>query len=244
MLFSRPKTQHASHRKTSNLVYTNAIPVAKPTPPPASTAAPAVDSGRLGELLSATRQLQMTTTKTRDTAAVGATFRATSAGQRTAADVRTAAAPVLLFTAHFSEDLAGGAAGPPCVRHVKIYLYTADDTVAVYEPPVANSGLPQGELVSRSKVPRADRPGYFVTWRDVNVAQDVVFFGRTYRVTGCNASTEEFLYTNGVDVNAPEHAPQDAYLTLRSTLERPQHPASPQGPDRYYQVRVGLVLGI
>lgn len=127
--------------------------------------------------------------------------------------------------------------GGSCASHAGSLPTGQDDTIAVYEPAVPNSGLQQGTLLARQKVPKAHRPGQFFSWKDFNVAQDMVFFGRTFHLADCNASTEAFLYKNGIDLNPREEAPADPYTMARFAAENAAPEPADGGIDKYQQVR-------
>lgn len=71
---------------------------------------------------------------------------------------------VLRFDAYLKETLPDGNRGPLpgathsdqdyVIRHVMILYYVEDDSIAVVEPPVENSGLPQGVLIKRQWLPK------------------------------------------------------------------------------------------
>ena len=74
------------------------------------------------------------------------------------------------------------------VRPVVLYYYLEDDSVCVMEPAVENSGLPQGKLIKRQRLPRKDR-GVPYHWKDLNLALDLEVYGVLYRITDCDAFT-------------------------------------------------------
>jgi len=73
---------------------------------------------------------------------------------------------------------------------VNIYLYLEDDSIHVSEPRTPNSGMPQGTLIRRHKVqnPRA-KQGQNYTMKDLNVDCEVEFYGKTFKITGCDNFT-------------------------------------------------------
>ncbi len=52
-----------------------------------------------------------------------------------------------------------------------------------------NSGLPQGKLVNRQKIPK-DNDGNTYMWTDLNVGNDVTIYARTFHIYDCNAWTK------------------------------------------------------
>lgn len=100
------------------------------------------------------------------------------------------------------------------VRPVEIFYYLEDDSIAVVEPHVENSGIPQGKLIKRQLLPK-DEFGNTWHWTDINLGMNLVFYGRTFRITNCDKFTSNYLEAEGVLINAPEAIPQDPYTQSR-----------------------------
>lgn len=218
----------SDHRRRISLGFKNGIPVQRgaheATPAPSTQPE---DGPDLEELMRATRAVHMTR------GGSASLLKATSASVE-APDA--ALEPVLLFTGYFEETVPDSPLEQNRVRHVKIYVYTKDDTIKVIEPATPNSGLPQGTLLKRQRVPKAHRADKFYSWTDFNVSQDMVLFGRTYRIYDCNRSTADYLHRNGIEVNAAEEAPADHYRTQRLNIDIPTTAAvAPAGIDKYKQ---------
>ena len=64
---------------------------------------------------------------------------------------------VLLFNAYFKQTLNESDKEYYRVRPVKIYYYLEDDSISVVEPIVENSGIPQGKLIKRQRLPKNDQ---------------------------------------------------------------------------------------
>ena len=71
------------------------------------------------------------------------------------------------------------------------------------EPPVENSGIPQGKLMKRQRLPKNDIGDHY-TWKDINLGQNLTVYGRVFRVIDSDEFTKQFLESEGVVVNAPE----------------------------------------
>ena len=127
---------------------------------------------------------------------------------------------VLTFDGYFKETVTESADEHFRVRHVKIYYHLEDDTMSVLEPVVPNSGLPQGKLIRRQRLPK-DAKGNTWSWKDLNVAMNLPVYGRVFRITACDAFTKEFLLSNGIDVNDEEAVPEDTYTVKRKVVEQP-----------------------
>lgn len=108
---------------------------------------------------------------------------------------------VLCFNAYFKEPLTEIYHAPYQVRKVKIYFYLEDGTMQITEPKVENSGIPQGCLVHRQRIPKMP-PGdrEFISIFDLNVDTNVQIFDRVYHISGCDVFTRQFLHRAGIVV--------------------------------------------
>ena len=82
------------------------------------------------------------------------------------------------------------------------------------EPMVENSGMPQGKLIKRQRLPKNDQ-GQTWHWTDLNIAMNVVFYGRTFRMVNCDQFTKDFLESEGKSLAEPEAIPTDPYTQSR-----------------------------
>ncbi|XP_026702027.1 EF-hand domain-containing protein 1 isoform X3 [Athene cunicularia] len=121
---------------------------------------------------------------------------------------------ILKFDAYFQEDVPLSAEEHYRIRQVAIYYYLEDDTMSVIEPVVQNSGLPQGKLIRRHRVPKNDR-GEHYHWKDLNRGMNITMYGRTYRIVDCDPFTQVFLESQGLELNPPEKMVFDPYTELR-----------------------------
>jgi len=121
---------------------------------------------------------------------------------------------VLKFDAFFKEAVHESPNEFYRVRPVEIYYYLEDDSIAVIEPIVENSGMPQGKLIKRQRLPKSDQ-GNCWHWTDLNLGMDVVFYGRTFRLINCDKFTRDFLESEGVVMNESEQCPNDPYTDSR-----------------------------
>lgn len=78
------------------------------------------------------------------------------------------------------------------LRKVRILYYLEDDSIAVVEPPVENSGIPQRNFIKRQRLPKDTSLGSqeYYTVRDFNLGINVSFYGRTFRIVSCDHFTE------------------------------------------------------
>jgi hypothetical protein len=121
---------------------------------------------------------------------------------------------VLKFDAYFKEAVHESPNEYYRVRPVEIYYYLEDDSIAVVEPVVENSGMPQGKLIKRQRLPKNDQGGTW-HWTDLNIAMNVVFYGRTFRIINCDKFTTDFLESEGKELLEKESIPMDPYTESR-----------------------------
>ena len=108
---------------------------------------------------------------------------------------------MLCFYGYFRESLPEIDRIPFQVRKVKILYYLEDGTMQVSEPRILNSGIPQGCLVTRTKIPKP--PPYdheFTTLLDLNINSTITLFNRVYFITGCDSFTRKFLNRLGISL--------------------------------------------
>lgn len=75
------------------------------------------------------------------------------------------------------------------MRPVVFYYYLEDDSMCVLEPEVENSGIPQGKLLKRQRLPKNERREHY-HWKDLNLSVDLCVYGTVYRITHCDAFTQ------------------------------------------------------
>jgi len=121
---------------------------------------------------------------------------------------------VLKFDGYFKEAVHESPNEYYRVRPVEIFYYLEDDSIAVIEPIVENSGMPQGKLIKRQRLPKNDQ-GETWHWTDLNLAMNVVFYGRTFRLVNCDQFTRDFLESEGKSLNETETVPSDPYTESR-----------------------------
>ena len=116
---------------------------------------------------------------------------------------------VLCFYGYFQESLGNVDRIPYQIRNVRILYYLEDDTMQVSEPRTLNSGIPQGCLVTRQRIPRP--PPYdseFTSLLDLNINHTVQLFDRVYTITGCDDFSRRFLNRLGVAVPGAVEQPR------------------------------------
>jgi len=74
--------------------------------------------------------------------------------------------------------------------------------------------MPQGKLIKRQRLPKNDQ-GETWHWTDLNIAMNVVFYGRTFRIINCDQFTRDFLESEGKVLLSKEESPADPYTESR-----------------------------
>ncbi|KAG9349598.1 hypothetical protein JZ751_028046 [Albula glossodonta] len=135
---------------------------------------------------------------------------------------------VLCFDAHFQEPVCQKREETYRVRKCKIYFFLEDETIQVVEPEIRNSGIAQGTLIRRQRIPLPPPDDdQFYTSEHFNLNKEVVLFSRTFTITNCDPFTFSFLRKLGLRVNAPVSTPEDPYSTLRKEMEESMKPLRP-----------------
>lgn len=96
------------------------------------------------------------------------------------------------------------------VRYVNILYFVEDDSILVHEPIVQNSGIPQGVLIKRQRIPK-NRIGDMYDFRDFNLGVELEIYGRMFRITNCDNFTRQYMAEQGITLNREESAPPDPY---------------------------------
>lgn len=141
---------------------------------------------------------------------------------------------VLKFNAYFKQTVHESPNEFFRVRPVDIYYYLEDDSIAVIEPHVENSGMPQGKLIKRQRLPKNDR-GDNWHWKDINNGMNITFYGKVFHVVDCDKFTKDFLESEGLVVNPPEGIPEDPYIDRRVKMAALRTYTTPPAFDKLKQ---------
>ncbi|KAG7502356.1 hypothetical protein JOB18_018105 [Solea senegalensis] len=135
---------------------------------------------------------------------------------------------VLCFEAFFEQTVPQSREENLRIRKCRIFFFPEDDTIKVVEPHVKNSGIPQGTLLRRQRVPLPPpNQQLFYTVYHLNLDQQVELYSHTFTITSCDAFTRKFLTRLGVQLNEPTSAPDDPYTHLRQQMEDSMNPLRP-----------------
>lgn len=135
---------------------------------------------------------------------------------------------VLCFDAFFQEAVNEKREEQYRVRNCKVYFYLEDDSIQVIEPRAKNSGIPQGTLIRRHRIPRP--PPYddsFYTVEDFNVGKDITLYSKTFKITDSDEFTQNFLGKLGVRVKNSNSVPSDPYMKHRKAMDESMQPLRP-----------------
>eukprot|EP00759_Apiculatamorpha_spiralis_P015550 PhF_6_TR2223/c1_g1_i1/m.3720 len=126
---------------------------------------------------------------------------------------------VLGFDAYYKEGVVESHMENERIHKVTINFYLVDDTIYIVEKST-NSGIHSGPTLKRQRVKKSD--GSFINAQDFNVGENVLIYGRVYRVVSCDDTTRRYLTdVIGYDVPAPLDFPEDQYDTYRNTKVNP-----------------------
>ncbi|XP_030315196.1 EF-hand domain-containing family member C2 [Calypte anna] len=135
---------------------------------------------------------------------------------------------VLSFDAYFEEEVPDKNQEPYRIRHCKIYFYLEDDTIQVLEPRLKNSGINQGTIVRRHRIPLPPpREDEFYTIDNFNIDTEIIFYGRRYKIIDCDQFTKNFLRKMGIKLNPPADRPDDPYMRERQKILDSMNPLRP-----------------
>ncbi|XP_073214994.1 EF-hand domain-containing family member C2 isoform X3 [Lepidochelys kempii] len=135
---------------------------------------------------------------------------------------------VLSFDAYFGEEVPEKNQELYRIRHCKIYFYLEDDTIQVVEPQVKNSGIPQGTIVRRHRIPLPPpNEDQFYTVDYFNINTEVIFYAQRYKIVDCDQFTKNFLRKLGVRLNPPAYHPEDPYTRARQKIADSMKPLRP-----------------
>ena len=62
-----------------------------------------------------------------------------------------------------------------------------------------NSGMPQGKLIKRQRLPKDDEGNHW-HWKDINLGINVVFYGKVFQVVNCDQWTKVSLISSCIQL--------------------------------------------
>eukprot|EP00746_Dinoflagellata_sp_MGD_P074116 gnl/MRDRNA2_/MRDRNA2_29981_c0_seq1.p1 gnl/MRDRNA2_/MRDRNA2_29981_c0~~gnl/MRDRNA2_/MRDRNA2_29981_c0_seq1.p1 ORF type:complete len:762 (+),score=175.42 gnl/MRDRNA2_/MRDRNA2_29981_c0_seq1:63-2288(+) len=124
---------------------------------------------------------------------------------------------VLRFYGFFKEAVVETNLENYRVRKCVILYYLEDDTCQVNEPRQDNSGIPQGNLIRRHRLPAPE--GGYVKPEDLRIGGDLPIYGKIIRLTDCDNFTREYFNSIGLEQPGGVHIEDDPFHETRSDMK-------------------------
>jgi len=135
---------------------------------------------------------------------------------------------VLCFDAYYQEAVHEKREEQFRVRQCKIYFYLEDDSIQVIEPRTKNSGVPQGTLIRRHRIPKPPpHDDEFYSVEDFNMDKEINLYSKVFKITNSDDFTRNFLRKLGVRVSDPNNIPKDPYSNYRKAMDESMQPLRP-----------------
>jgi len=100
---------------------------------------------------------------------------------------------VLKFKCYFTEHVVESNHENARIRACELYYYLDDDSIHINELKAENSGIPQGYLIKRQKIEKADEKGVHIHYRDLNLKTQISIYGKVFRICDCDEFTKVFI---------------------------------------------------
>lgn len=97
------------------------------------------------------------------------------------------------FEAYFIEEVHNSVEQSR-VRKCQVHYYLEDGSITVLEPKVKNSGIPQGVLIRRARVPKGEKA--FLELEDLSIGVEVDIFGK--KMTIVNTDQESRVVSKNI----------------------------------------------
>lgn len=102
------------------------------------------------------------------------------------------------FVAYFTENVPENLEESTRLRLVDITVYVTDQTLEIREPVIPNSGLVQGKILRRHRVPKpSDLGGGYYGFTDFYAGAVLSIYNRDYTIIDCNDFTYNYLQSIG-----------------------------------------------
>ena len=123
---------------------------------------------------------------------------------------------VLRFKGYFQEHVTESSFENYRIRPCSLLYYLDDDTIQIIEFKSENSGMPQADLLKRSRISNNTKE---VNWKDFNLGKNIFLAGKNFLICNCDKFTENFLIKNGIQLNKPEEIPEIDFSTKYSMID-------------------------
>ena len=122
---------------------------------------------------------------------------------------------VLRFKGYFQEHVTESSFENYRIRPCSLLYYLDDDTIQIIEFKSENSGMPQADLLKRSRISNNTKE---VNWKDFNLGKNIFLAGKNFRICNCDKFTENFLIKNGIQLNKPEEIPEIDFNQIKKNI--------------------------
>lgn len=119
---------------------------------------------------------------------------------------------VLRFYCYYKEAIFSSAFETFRNRNCVLYYYLEDDTIHVAETKQENSGMPQGDVIKRHRIPKEDNS--LVTIQDLDVGQSLKLYGRTFFMYDADNFTRQFYLDHGTTLGPSVEIPKDNFAAV------------------------------
>ena len=126
---------------------------------------------------------------------------------------------VLRFKGYFNEHVTESSFENWRIRPCSLLYYLEDDTIQVIEFKSENSGIPQADLIKRTRLFNPNNNNKEFHWSDFNLGKNILLLGKNFHICKCDKYTENFLMRNGIQVNNPEEIPEIDYSKKYSMVD-------------------------
>ena len=120
--------------------------------------------------------------------------------------------------AYFEEAVPGSQIESKRIRKCMLYYYLEDDCLQVFEPAEENSGLPQGCLVRRHRVPKPD--GSYYGMSDLQIGAVIDVYRKMIHIYDCDDFTRRTLTERGLPVSNRLPSRAVSLLPLTPSMRR------------------------
>ena len=136
---------------------------------------------------------------------------------------------VLRFEGYFNEHVNESSFENYRIRPCEILYYLEDDSVQIIEKKTENSGMVQGDLLKRRRIYNttnnlynSNNINYATSWKNFNLAQNIIIFGKNFRICNCDKFTQDFYKKQNIKLNNPEPIPEIDFSSKYSMLDYEQ----------------------
>eukprot|EP00164_Ancoracysta_twista_P005684 GFYU01007806.1.p1 GENE.GFYU01007806.1~~GFYU01007806.1.p1 ORF type:complete len:593 (-),score=207.04 GFYU01007806.1:255-2033(-) len=141
---------------------------------------------------------------------------------------------VCRFYGYFKEGISESPIESFRIRRVSILFYLEDDSIMVDEHRQDNTGLPQGVLVKRHRIPK-NNSAYF-SLGDFDIGNEITIYSKTIRIVDADKFTRDFFQNNfNKQIGQPEEIPTDHYAELLANKKKDHRPRKDNSMDKLKQ---------